>query len=100
MINLLKGSCLVLESIATLRCVAKVEGVDSVVVWIIKVLNRILHPSMLLRKGIAHILVLSKHDEDLLAGIDVVFLPELFDGFVSSLVDPLLGQVLGSVLLR
>ena len=90
MIDLLKTSSLEFESVPRFGGVQEVEGIDSVVVGVIKVWNWIFDIAVL-KKSVAHILVLTQNCKDLFSWIELgIFFSESFDGLVSSHIDLLL----------
>ena len=69
-VDLLEAASLPLESISRLRRIQEMEGVHSIIILAIEVLNWVFNPAMLC-ESISHILVLPKHNEDLLVWIEV-----------------------------
>jgi hypothetical protein len=99
-IHLLPVSGLEFKSILTLGCVQKVKGMNSVVIRVVKVLDRVLNPLMLVGERVSHVLVLSKHRIDLLVWIQLRVLPtESLNGVLSSFGHLLWAQILTHVLL-
>ena len=98
MINLLERGRLVLEGISALGGVAEVESVHSIVICVIKRINRILNPPMPPHR-IPHILILSQHNKYFLGGINVIFFPKLLNCISSPLIHLLLRQIFTSALL-
>lgn len=93
-IQLLETGCLEFERISALCCVQKVESVDSVIVRILKVFDRIFNPAFR-EESLAHVAIQTEHDEDFRVLVNFgVFFPESCDCFSGSLFNLVNLQIL------
>lgn len=64
-VDLLEGSCLILEGISALGGVREVESMHAIIRRVFEVVDGIFEPVLLSRHALAHVIIHAQHDVDL-----------------------------------